>query len=223
MKHTNDFHTKPLTVLLIFIISGSAFTSAPPASTQYIRWAGEANPSVSLRSNSLHAPDNTFTPLDPPILVSRFGSVMPYRNLHHLLGVSRDVLARADVIMFEGNGGGGAGPFTGWESAVFTFSDGTNTRTVSYNELVGPASDPTVIATGTFENVDYRNFFGMCTPNPNKISYLLIDLHSTSPAIDTASPLFQIFMTNGNRPDGSFGEGTPDPDAVGIFSSCPSE
>lgn len=223
MKLTTTIYTTLLTLVLILMIAGSAFTSAPPPSTQYIRWAGEANPSASLRSNILHAPDNTSTPLDPPILVSRFGSVMPYRNLHALLGVSRGVLARADVIMFEGNGGGGAGPFNGWESVVITFSDGTNTRTVSYNELTGPASDATVIATGTFDNADYRDFFGMCTPNPNKISYLLLDLHSTSPAIDTANSLFQIFMTNGNRPDGSFGEGTPDPDAVGIFASCPSE
>jgi hypothetical protein len=223
MKNRITFYTKPLTILLIFLIAGSAFTLPPSTSAQYIRWAGEANPSASLRSNILHAPDNTYTPLDPPILVSRFGSVMPYRNLHHLLGVSRDDLARADVLMFEGNGGSGAGPFNGWESAVFTFSDGISSRTVNYNELTGPASDPTVIATGTIENADYRSFFGMCTPNPNKISYLLLDLHSTSPAIDAASPLFQIFMANGNRPDGSFGEGTPDPDAVGIFSSCPPE
>jgi hypothetical protein len=223
MKYTIAFYTKPLTILLIFITAGSAFTTTPPSPTQYLRWAGEANPSASLRSNILHAPDNTSTPLDPPILISQFGSVKPYRNLQDLLGVSRGVLARADVIMFEDNGGGGAGPFNGWESAVFIFSDGTTTRTVNYNELTGPASDATVIATGTFENVDYRNFFGMCTPYPNKISYLLFDLHSTSPAIDTASPLFQIFLANGNRPDGSFGDGTPDPDAIGIFSSCPSE
>ncbi len=223
MKHTNIFYTRLFAGLLILIFAGSAFTLSERASTQAIRWAGEANPSASLRSNILHAPDNTFTPLDPPIAIGRFGSVMPYRNLQDLLGISRGVLARADVIMFEGNGGAGAGPFNGWESVVITFSDGTNTRTVSYNELTGPASDATVIATGTFDNADYRDFFGMCTPNPNKISYLLLDLHSTSPAIDTANPLFQIFMTNGNHPDGSFGEGTPDPDAVGIFASCPSE
>lgn len=215
------FYTKQLAMLMLVIIAGSTFALAQSASTQYIRWAGEANPSS--RSNILHVPDNTYTSPDPPITVSRFGSVMSYRRLHHLLGVSRDVLARADVIMFEANGGFGARPFNGWESVILTFNDGTNTRTVNYNELVGPASDPTVIATGTFENVDYRNFFGMCTPNPNKISYILFDLHSTSPALNTESPFFQISMANGYRPDGSFGEGTPDPDAIGIFSACPLE
>ena len=197
--------------LLILTISVSGFG-------QLIRWAGESVPSDGLRSNILHAPDNAYTTFSAPVTVRNFGSVMRYKNIHRLLGVSREVPARADVIAFEGNGGSGAGPFNGWESSVWTFSDGTNTRTVSYNELVGPASDPAVIATGTFENADYRTFFGMCTPNPSKISYLLFDLHSTSPAIDTESPNFSIYITNS-----IFGEGTPDPDAIGIFSACQAE
>jgi hypothetical protein len=219
MKNTMTFYTKQLVILLMMISAAGTFASAQP--TQYVRWAGEVNPSY--RSNLLHAPDNAYATLGETVTVGGFGSVMRYKSLHSLLGVSRSVLARADVIMFEGNGGSGAGPFNGWESVILTFGDGTNIRTVNYNELAGPASDATVIATGTFENADYRNFFGMCTPNPSKMSYILFDLHSTSPAINTESPLFQISLANGYRPDGSFGEGTPDPDAVGIFSACPME
>jgi hypothetical protein len=207
----------------VLLLTVNIFSFAQEGTVQYIRWAGEANPSVSLRSNILHAPDNAFTSLDPSITVENFGTAMPYRRLNNLLGVSRNALARADVIMFEGNGGAGAGNFNGWESGIFTFSDGTNTRTINYNEIFGPASDPTVIATGTFENADYRDFFGMCTPNANKISYILLDLHTTRPSINKESPSFHIQLANGNRSDGSFGEGTPDPDAIGIFSSCPAE
>lgn len=200
----------------------------------YIRWAGEANPSAGLRSNVLHAPDLSFTTFDPTITLGNFGNTMRYSNLEKLLGVSKEVLAKADVIAFEGNGCGGAGQFNGWESTTFAFSDGANSRTVIYNETKGPVSDSTILATGSIETATYGDFFGMCNlkkemtmcqakgweGKPTYVSYLLIDLDNGTPMINKESSSFSIQITNGYRADGTFGEGTPDPDAIGIFSSC---
>jgi hypothetical protein len=195
---------------------------------QGIRWASSVDPIGSGRENILHAPDNLITGAAPTLTMNGFGPTMRYsqRRLAEMLGVTEALLSRADVIAFEGNGGHGAGVDDGWESSIWTFGDGIGTRTVVFNELVGasphPGSDPAVIATGSITNVPYSRFFGLCSPDPTNfiVSYILIDLHSTGTVIDTTSPRFTIRLENGRRDDGSFGEGTPDPDAVGIFSNC---
>jgi hypothetical protein len=199
---------------------------AGPANAQVIRWAGNVDVA---RPQALHAPDNRWTPVDPPIRVNDFATRMRYSGLAWLLGVSDDLLARAEVIAFEGNGGHGAGIDYGWESSIWTFSDGIRTATVTFNELVGayrpdrPASHPAVLATGSLSNAAYSAFFGMCSPELDShiVSYILFDLNMLSLSIDTTSPYFSIRIANGYQPDGSFGEGTPDPDAIGVFSNCP--
>jgi hypothetical protein len=201
-------------------------------SKSYIRWAGESSVAGWRGSNALHAPDLSFTTFDPSMTLGNFGNSMRYSNLEKLLGVSKEVLAKADVIAFEGNGCGGAGKFNGWESTTFNFMDGSNSRTVSYNENQGMASDSSILATGSIETEKYGDFFGMCNlkdtkctakgfeGRPTYVSYILIDLDVGTPLIRKDSPTFSIQATNGYRTDGSFGEGTPDPDAIGIFSSC---
>ncbi len=200
-----------------------------------IRWAGESNISGARGSNVLHAPNLSFSTFDPTMSLTNFGYPMRYSNLEKLLGVTKEVLAKADVIAFEGNGCGGAGQFNGWESVIFNISDGSNSRTVSYNESKGPVSDSTILATGSIETEKYGDFFGMCNlkkeitmcqtkgweGKPTYISYLLIDLDVGTPMINKESASFSIQATNAFRADGSFGEGTPDPDAIGIFTSCP--
>jgi hypothetical protein len=94
-------------------------------SAQDIRWGGVVNPGGgSERENILHAPDHRYTAIDPPLTVSFFvsafrnvfntragvnPSTMHYTGLARLLGIPEAMLARADVIAFEGNGGAGAG------------------------------------------------------------------------------------------------------------------
>jgi hypothetical protein len=206
-------------------------------SAQDIRWGGVVNPGGgSERENILHAPDHRYTAIEPPLTVSFFASAsrgvlntkagvnpstMHYTGLARLLGIPEALLARADVIAFEGNGGGGAGVDGGWESSDWTFTDGIHTRRVRFNEEVGASpragSDPSVIATGSIESSAYSAFFGMCSPDLDspKISYILFDLHSTGPVIDTSRVEFSVTLGNGKG-----GEGTPDPDAIGVFVSC---
>jgi hypothetical protein len=167
---------------------------------------------------------------------------MRYRHFGGLLSeVLAADLARTDVIAFEANGGATAGIDEGWESSVWTFSDGVNTRIVTFNECLGAAgSDPRIVATGSIKGLDgtifsgnaaYSDFFGICSPDPNSpvVSYILFDLHSLSPAIDIGSPQFAITIENnyvGASPEcvrhipPLSGEGSPDVDAVGIFSTC---
>ena len=203
---------------------------------QDIRWGGAVTPGGSERENILHAPDHRYTAVDPPLTVSSFvpgargvlntregvnPSTMHYSGLARLLGVSDALLARADVIAFEGNGGHGAGIDNGWESSDWSFTDGINTRRVRFNELVGasphPGSDPTVIATGSISSSAYSSFFGMCSKDHDSpvISYRLFDLHSTAPALVTSRREFSVTLANGTG-----GEGSPDPDAIGVFVAC---
>jgi len=224
----------------------SALAPNAPPPLRTVRWATIVDNPVTGRSNILHAPDNEITPVDPPLTITAFGPAMRYRDLGGLLSrVSPADLARADVIAFEGNGGSPAGIDNGWESSVWTFSDGVTTRVVTFNECLGAAgSDPRIITTGSIigpsgniftGDIAYSSFFGMCSPNPNShvISYILFDLHSISPGIDVNSRSFSIRIENyhtGTLPasdskanvcgPGLSGGGTPDPDAVGIFSRC---
>src|SRR5713226_7166823 len=94
---------------LLFLSALAVFSIATSVQAQGIRWAGSVNPIGSGRENILHAPDNTFTAVDPPLTMSSFGPTMRYSGLARLLGVSDAILSRANVIGFEGNGGHGAG------------------------------------------------------------------------------------------------------------------
>ena len=196
---------------------------------QGVRWSGEV---VPFQPNILHAPDNLYAlrPIDDdPVTVRNFGPAMQHPGLRRLLGVSQDQFDRADVIAFEGNGGGAAGPAQGWESSIWTFTDGTNSYIARFNENAGPASDPAVIATGSVIGSDgtassgnnaYRKFFKMCCPDPSNpvVSYILFDLDAVNPVIDTDSPSFAVKLEVGFPVFGP--EGSPDPDAIGIFTRC---
>jgi len=202
---------------------------------EVVRWAGMVDVGGD-RVSLLHAPDNRLVPAAPPVTVSNFGPGMRYPGLARLLGVPAGDLARADVIAFEGNGGHPAGLGNGWESSIWIFSDGVNTLTVRFNERVAPSEYPrlypALVANGSIRGADgtfasggnaYNAFFGMCPPGPGVVSYILFDLDAVSPAINTASPNFSIRVENGFVEDKSFGEGTPDPDAIGVISACPSK
>lgn len=218
-------------VLILMLLNLLALATSVQA--QGIRWAGDVDPPTSLRVNILHAPDNRYPPLVTPLTIRRFGPTMNYPGLSILLGIPLKELEKADIIAFEANGGSGAGLERGWESSLWTFTDGTNRYVVKFNELVGRASDPAVLATGSIRGVGgsilrggmaYSKFFGMCCPDPRGlvVSYILFDLDAVTPAVDVRNPTFSITIANGFVPDGSFGEGTPDPDAIGIVTKCTS-
>lgn len=221
------FIRSSILILTIFTKFGLAWS----VQAQGVQWAGEVDPIVSHRVNILHAPDHRYPPLGTPLTVRSFGPTMRYPGLRNLLGIPLKEFKRADIIAFEANGGSGAGLERGWESSIWTFTDGTNSYVVKFNELVGRASDPAVVATGSIRGADetifsggvaYSRFFGMCCPDSSAlvVSYILFDLDAVSPAVDVESPNFSITIANGFVPDGSFGEGTPDPDSIGILTQC---
>src|SRR4030095_15122507 len=151
---------------LVQLLVALLIVTATEVNAQDIRWGGVVNPGGgSERENILHAPDHRYTAVDPPLTVSSFvpgaagvlngragvyPSTMHYSGLARLLGVSEALPPRANVIAFEGNGGSTVGVDAGFEGSEWTFTDGLNTRRVSFNEAIGasprPGSDPSVIA-----------------------------------------------------------------------------
>lgn len=150
----------------------------------------------------------------------------PNAGLAALLGVTPADLAKASVIAFEYNGG--SAPCSQWESSRWQFSDGHGHElTVDISEALHP-TDPCpeqpaeVLKAGSISAdhyPDYASLFGFAPAGPNAVvSWVLFKL---PPDIDTSSPEFTIKLTAG-QDAGLPGEGTPDPDAVGVFQSGPS-
>jgi len=144
--------------------------------------------------------------------------------------VTPAMLATADVIAFEVNGGSPA-PSGGWESCDWYFSDDVNpVLSVRWDEAVGAARDPHILATGSISGAAYSAFFGFppaaflglgiktedLRPEDLVISFLLFSLR---PEIDTASPFFRIQLSGSGLPvEAGVRECTPDPDAIGILA-----
>lgn len=131
--------------------------------------------------------------------------------------VTAEMLARTDVIAFEVNGESAPGA-GGWESSRWIFSDGANTPiSVDWDERTTPdAYSVKVVANGSTDSTRYAALFGFTFPPEPKItvvSYILFDL---PPTIDITSPNFTITVSA--WADGQHGEGTPDPDAIGILA-----
>jgi hypothetical protein len=160
-----------------------------------------------------------------------------YTGLSALLGtvthgdvVIPATLATADLIAFEGNGGSPA-PSGGWESCDWYFSDSVNPPlSVLWDEAVGAARDPHILANGSISGAAYSAFFGFPTttflswgirpedlrPEAIVVSFLLFRLR---PEIDTASPFFKLRVSGTSLPiKERVREGSPDPDAIGILA-----
>ena len=131
--------------------------------------------------------------------------------------VTAEMLARTNVIAFEVNGEGAPGA-GGWESCQWVFNDGVNPPiAVDWDEGTTPAAYPAqVVANGSTDSAAYAAFFDFTFPAEPKtlvVSYILFDL---PPTIDITSPHFTITVSA--WADGQHGEGTPDPDAIGILA-----
>ncbi len=160
-------------------------------------------------------------------MISRGGTVTlsdfrgrAYRDLAALLpAVAPADLAGAHVLAFELNGGHPA-PSGGWESCFWHFTDGTNTHEVDWDERMGIAPDPSVVANGSIRGREYSSYFGFSPsifgphdPNHIVISYLLFKLPKP---IDPTSRSFRIRIS-GVESIPNKKEATPDVDAVGVL------
>lgn len=174
-----------------------------------VRWAGHDSRGGLL----VGAPDMRSAGLGPETqaAVADFDCGTGYANLAGLLGVGADVLARADVIAFELNGGS-PGESGGWESAEWRVRDRGRSLRVVWDAVAG-ASDPpgAVVGNGSLTAVAYRAYFGITTPAADTVvSYLLLDL---PPGFDVEARGLRISVRGF-----ASGEGTPDPDAIGVIS-----
>ena len=152
--------------------------------------------------------------------------------------VTPEMLATADLIAFEDNGGS-PGESGGWESCEWFFGDGTNALSVHwdaatsfYDPVRMRYGDPHIVATGSITGAAYSAFFGFPTANflgwggisrvedihPEDLvaSFLLIKLR---PEIDIASPYFKVRISASTlTPEPRVRSCSPDPDAIGILA-----
>jgi hypothetical protein len=174
-----------------------------------IRWAGRD----TVAGRLVGPPDMRDVGVSPDFAaaVAAFDCGTPYANLPALLGVGADVLARADVIAFELNGGS-PGEHGGWESTEWLIQDRGRSLRVVW-DAVADTSDPpeVVIGNGSLTADSYRAYFGITTPRADQvISYQLLDLPAE---FDVDSRGLRIKVRGFDS-----GEGTPDPDAIGVIT-----
>lgn len=193
---------------LVVAILGAAGAAQAQAVTT-VRWASRDTASGRLTG----APDLSATVVAPGVaaVATGFRCATGYANLAALLGVRTDVLARADVIAFELNGGS-PGENGGWESAEWLFRDGPRSFHLVWDAVANEADPPEgLLANGSLSAASYRSFFGITgSTHDEVISFQLIDLPDE---LNVESPLLRV------RVQGyASGEGTPDPDAIGLVS-----
>jgi hypothetical protein len=160
-------------------------------------------------------PDGTVFPLGASIVTSDFNTnPTNYSGLETLLGISAATLGQAEVIAWEGNGGGAPAPFNGWESTRFGVNDSQFGFTINHEE-VGAVLLPGILATGSVTGNAYESYFGLA-PNSSQatMSWILLDVPGGF--LDYNDPFFYISITAGASV-GLGGEGTPDPDAIGLI------
>lgn len=117
------------------------------------------------------------------------------------------------MLAFEGNGGYPA-PGGGWESSTWFFNDLKRSYAETFDENLARGTITSgrraVFKTGTVTGTAFNRFFGVTGGNP-AMSWMLIRL----PADINSQPLdpvhFSIRVSGALR-----GEGTPDPDAIGV-------
>jgi hypothetical protein len=187
-----------------------------------IRWAGSASIGGSQATGS---PNGLSSAVGggTEILVSNFQGPISYTNLAALLGVSEALLNSADCIAFDvqnasppGMPGQGAGVLNGFESVKFYSTDTINGVEINHDET-NMVLMPGILATGTLNPTQMQNYFGTTVASNNN-SWILFDLGQFG--VDKNSPLFMTRIFGGNDV-GLGGEGSPDIDAFGVFSSVP--
>ena len=200
------FGSRALAVVLV--LGGLAGTARAQA-VHSIRWPAKDTAGGLV----VGQPDMRSASVSPAsgVTVVDFRCATQYANLAALLHVAPDVLARADVIAFEQNGGS-PGEHGGWESADWLFDDGVTSYRVVW-DAVANRSEPAeaLLANGSLTEDSYRAFFGIAGGGPSPVvSYQLLRL---PPALRTDSAAFRVTVSGF-----ASGEGTPDPEAIGVLT-----
>lgn len=108
-------------------------------------------------------------------------------------GLSSEELARVDFMVFDYNGGNSGNIDV--EEAVFTFSDGVNSSTVTHT-AANPLATVGRITSGAindvvFDTALYQTLFGVTLPSGRYDSVLLLDIDDS---VDVHSPDFSVFV-----------------------------
>lgn len=181
-----------------------------------VRWAAfGALDSGALAPGIIGAPDGTT--VGDPWRAAKFTERTSYATLAGKMGLSESQLASYQVLAWENNGGSPAAS-GGWESAKWTFDDLTTAVTSTFNELTGAGDNPAVLfKTGSITGAQYNSVFGTHVPDAEVWSWLLVRLPS---GVHADSPSFNVkFLPVGGGV--GLGEGTPDPDAIGVLAAVP--
>jgi hypothetical protein len=196
----------------LFLAAGLVLSPSSPAWAQAvhpIRWAGASDSGPEV----IGAPDEASVglPAGADVTVAKFDCGTLYAGLAAFLGVPAATVAAADVIAFEGNGGH-PGESGGWESSKWSFTDGIRSAGVVLDAVAGTSTPPgIVLANGSVTGDAYRSYFGIPTSSGQTVfSFMLFDLPA---AVDVDRPSFRV--TVAAYPSG---EGTPDPDAIGVLA-----
>lgn len=187
-----------------------------PAQAASINWATQATGFGHAAPGIVGSPDS-IVESQPASRATQFSATVSYGGLAQAMGLRQSQLANYDVIAWESNGGsppaGG-----GWESASWAFSANGVGVGVEFNEVTGSGDLLEVsFLTGSITGAQYNALFGTSVPQAEVWSWLLVKL---PPEIDAHAASFSIdFAAMGSR--AGWGEGSPDPDAIGVLSSVP--
>jgi hypothetical protein len=202
---------KAFTLLLGLSLCGAAqLARAEVADVFEIRWAGE-----STQPAGFGAPDyNVYTQGDSAVTdFASFASPVLYPGLAAALHMAPELVAKAEVIAWEGNGGSPA-LGGGWESSNWSFTDSFGaTGSAQFQQ----ATSPIFIGNGTLTGAEYAALFGL--PAVQEVySFLLIDVDPVGGV--SAAHLTKVSLVSPSTVPPGF-ENTPDPDAVGLIQPHP--
>ena len=181
-----------------------------------VGWADfGANDAGVFDSKIVGAPDGLLSV--NPWNAAKFDNLVSYPALAATMGLSEADLGTYDVLAWEANGGSPAAS-GGWESARWDFSAAGASVSTVFNELTGTGSTPGVdFKTGSITAAQYASLFGASRANSTVWSWLLVRLPGAVNA-DDASFLVHFAGVGGGV---GLGEGTPDPDAIGVIHAIP--
>ncbi len=196
-------------------IAAAAFVwSAASAAAQTVTWPTEIAAHFTASPHAvLGAPDGVSTALSDYhyIWVRNFSNDVSYGGgLETAMGLAPGELANWDVIAFEDNGGSAASG-GGWESSIWFFTDQRNAAAGAFNEATGAANGSgggVAFRTGSLSGAIYNSLFGSSSSSA-VVSWILVNAPDE---IDTHSPTFSVWVSGA-----LLGEGSPDPDAIGLM------
>lgn len=175
-----------------------------------IDWSIRSNPPAS---QALFAPDNVS---ESAAAVKYFfgGPSSNYASFQSTLGLTAAQMARADLVLFDLNGGGS--PAGGIESTRIFLTDGVTFTTVDWDETLATIA-PEAVAWGSLPAASYSALFGIAPGADPFIGFLVLDVPS---AISVRASLFEVDLLVG-AVAGLPGEGTPNFDALGRIADVP--